>query len=517
MKKLLIASLIALSGLWSSLALGASTSFQATLGSGAGFAAWCVGGTGASCTGGVFWPGTVIANSSGTELFTSGNAAYVQFPSAQAVTATQSSTWTVQPGNTPNTVPWLFTINQGGNSAAVKAASTAAATTDAALVTQNAYEAALLGTPGQSASCAAGSNSTLIECAYAQYAAVTAPIPPQTSHGVNIGGVEGLAAAGAAVAGNPVQIGGSDGTDSRALLTDSSGRPNVVGAAAAGSAVAGNPVLMGGSDGTDVRAIATDTSGHPITITQDTRPSAGSITVIDSASTAAAGYLGVSVVTGTPTASSFVTQAVNGLSVNRFQLSGTWTGTISFEQSMDGGTTWETLGCHVNGTDFNSSNATANGIFDCQSSGATNIRARATATMTGTATVTMTITATPGIMRVLSEVTPATPYHLIAANSNNSTNLKTTAGLVADVQTGNINGSTPYYLKLYDKATAPTCGTDTPVKTILIPPVNSGNNPVLPIGIKFLLGLGFCVTAGIADNDNTSVPAATVIVNIDYK
>lgn len=33
--------------------------------------------------------------------------------------ATQSGTWTVQPGNTANTTPWLATINQGGNSATV--------------------------------------------------------------------------------------------------------------------------------------------------------------------------------------------------------------------------------------------------------------------------------------------------------------------------------------------------------------------------------------------------------------
>lgn len=50
------------------------------------------------------------------------------------ILATQSGTWTVQPGNTANTTPWLATINQGGNSAAVKAASTAPLTTDAALV-----------------------------------------------------------------------------------------------------------------------------------------------------------------------------------------------------------------------------------------------------------------------------------------------------------------------------------------------------------------------------------------------
>jgi hypothetical protein len=37
------------------------------------------------------------------------------------VSATQSGTWTVQPGNTANTTPWLSTINQGGNSATVSA------------------------------------------------------------------------------------------------------------------------------------------------------------------------------------------------------------------------------------------------------------------------------------------------------------------------------------------------------------------------------------------------------------
>lgn len=50
------------------------------------------------------------------------------------IAATQSGTWTVQPGNTANTTPWLTTIAQGGNSAVVKAASTAPTTTDPALV-----------------------------------------------------------------------------------------------------------------------------------------------------------------------------------------------------------------------------------------------------------------------------------------------------------------------------------------------------------------------------------------------
>lgn len=38
-----------------------------------------------------------------------------------AVTATQTGTWTMQPGNTANTTPWLASISQGGNTATVSA------------------------------------------------------------------------------------------------------------------------------------------------------------------------------------------------------------------------------------------------------------------------------------------------------------------------------------------------------------------------------------------------------------
>lgn len=118
---------------------------------------------------------------------------------------------------------------------------------------------------------------------------------------------------------------------------------------------------------------------------------------------------------------------------------------------------------------------------------------------------------------VASATGGATPSGGIAAATNNSTNLKGSAGTVYGVQTSNINGSTAYWLKLYDKATAPTCGTDTPVKRVLIPPSNSGNNMTFPVGIAFSLGIGYCVVTGIADNDNTSVPAATIAFSVDWK
>jgi len=60
------------------------------------------------------------------------------------VSAAQSGTWTVQPGNTSNTTPWLVSISQGGNTASVSAAS--ALKVDGSAVTQPTNVAQLAGT-----------------------------------------------------------------------------------------------------------------------------------------------------------------------------------------------------------------------------------------------------------------------------------------------------------------------------------------------------------------------------------
>jgi hypothetical protein len=75
-----------------------------------------------------------------------------------------------------------------------------------------------------------------------------------------------------------------------------------------------------------------------------------------------------------------------------------------------------------------------------------------------------------------------------------------------------------YYLKLYNKATAPTCGTDVPIQVYPIPASTAGNGVSIPLGVGlgFPLGLGFCLTGGVADNDTTSA-ATGVIINMGYK
>lgn len=77
----------------------------------------------------------------------------------------------------------------------------------------------------------------------------------------------------------------------------------------------------------------------------------------------------------------------------------------------------------------------------------------------------------------------------------------------------NLHGTDPRYLKLYNKATAPTVGTDTPYMTI---PLIVGSNPIFfeDEGILFDLGLGVGATTAIADNSTAAPGANEVVVNL---
>jgi hypothetical protein len=134
----------------------------------------------------------------------------------------------------------------------------------------------------------------------------------------------------------------------------------------------------------------------------DLRPAAGNITAQDVASSSASGQDSVSIVTGTPTAASFRTQAINGHSAVRVQITGTWTGTLQFEVSADAGTTWIPIPMRITGTVFTRSTVTGNGVFYGDVSGATNFRVRETAAHTGTAAVAMDFSTASGAAQVLN-------------------------------------------------------------------------------------------------------------------
>jgi hypothetical protein len=113
----------------------------------------------------------------------------------------------------------------------------------------------------------------------------------------------------------------------------------------------------------------------------------------------------------------------------------------------------------------------------------------------------------------------ATPYSYISAASANQDSqvVKASAGLVYAIQVFNINAAARY-LKVYDKATAPTSA-DTPVKRILIPASGGGGSGgiQIPGGMVFGSGIAFRLTTGIADADATAVASAEILVNIDWK
>lgn len=112
----------------------------------------------------------------------------------------------------------------------------------------------------------------------------------------------------------------------------------------------------------------------------------------------------------------------------------------------------------------------------------------------------------------------ATPYHLISAASTNATSVKGSAGQVYSVTAFNTNASARF-LKLYDKATAPSVGTDTPVQTYLIPGNASGAGLTLalPVGMGFSSGVALAITGAMPDSDTTAIGANDVCVALTYK
>ena len=109
----------------------------------------------------------------------------------------------------------------------------------------------------------------------------------------------------------------------------------------------------------------------------------------------------------------------------------------------------------------------------------------------------------------------STYSHTMSAASTNATSLKNSAGQVYGFAISNANASARYF-KLYDKASAPTVGTDTPAMTIQVP----GSGTVIrafPVGLAFANGIAWATTTGIANSDTGSVGANDLSIDIDYK
>lgn len=106
----------------------------------------------------------------------------------------------------------------------------------------------------------------------------------------------------------------------------------------------------------------------------------------------------------------------------------------------------------------------------------------------------------------------------ISAATTNATSVKASAGQLYHLLVSNINAAVRY-LKFYNKASAPTVGTDTPIWTIPIPgnTAGAGVNIAIPPGLTFSSGIAFALTTGVADSDTGAVSANEHVVNLGYK
>lgn len=168
--------------------------------------------------------------------------------------------------------------------------------------------------------------------------------------------------------------------------------------------------------------------------------------------------------------------------------------------------------------------------WELSTNGMSFIRARATAHTAGTATwkflpapyATEPIPAaqTHAVTLTSTSLIPSTSGGLSlthkanSAATTNATSVKNAAGTLAMLIASNMSASWRY-LKFFNKASAPTVGTDTPIMTIPLQP-NSTMAMPMAIAMRFATGIAYAITAGLADSDATAIGANEVVINLLY-
>ena len=125
---------------------------------------------------------------------------------------------------------------------------------------------------------------------------------------------------------------------------------------------------------------------------------------------------------------------------------------------------------------------------------------------------------TPG--RYERQLPVATKAHFKSStNSTNATSVKASAGTVFNIIIHNTHGGggsgSSITIRFYDKATAPTVGTDVPM--IIVHVSSSTSKEVnFTSGITFTNGIAYALTAGDSLLDATAVDADGVQVYMGY-
>lgn len=218
----------------------------------------------------------------------------------------QSGTWTVQPGNTANTTPWLATINQGSNSAVVKAASTSPALTDAALVT------------------ALSPNNTGLP--------VNLPTIVQSTNNKSTGSVASLAKAFTSnnQAGNSIVVVCGVGNGTAPTITDSAGNTYTSMAQVANSTAFNVAIFLAVGILTGANTVTVNNGGSTASIAMEIYEISGLIARVTAHPDQSA--------TATGTSATAATNAISALSPNEYAFAAVGVGTAA--QTITAGAGW---------------------------------------------------------------------------------------------------------------------------------------------------------------------------------
>lgn len=199
-----------------------------------------------------------------------------------------------------------------------------------------------------------------------------------------------------------------------------------------------------------------------------------------------------------------------------FHLTITGSGTVQVETSFDGGTTWATIYA-IRGSDGTTqATATSSGLwFGNSVGGLTRLNVTAVtgtvALVGGTTDVTNAPNGTPSV--VVNTPATASAFNLTSAATTNATLVKSSAGNLYEIDCSNTSAS-PVFLKLYNKASAPTVGTDTPLVTLVVPANAHLVQSFASLGKRFTTGIAYAITGLQVTTDTTAIAAGVLISGV---
>jgi hypothetical protein len=216
------------------------------------------------------------------------------------------------------------------------------------------------------------------------------------------------------------------------------------------------------------------------------------------------------------------------------QLTGNWVATISFQGSNDGGTFYPIVTSNPSGGLANGETSTTENRLVKVPTIYRFVRIRATAyssgiiegvafghrdeNSSGLIAAIGPVTLNPETTKVIGTVnvadSPAETYEqVITAATTNATSVTTGATKLRTISL--VNGvATLRFFKIYDKASAPTVGSDTPVMTLTMSP-NAPSPFTLPNGgLSLSLGFAYAMTLGVANSDTTADSVVGAVTGI---